>query len=151
MEEHLQQEERATTPSILDHYAVRPATPQFNSITPLHFAQQYTMPRELNAEPKQRSKQVVVIARPYWSPDPDGPNYEHYCRQSLMQHKSFRQMSELLAGCETYAEAYAVFLQSGNVPPSLENDIFRLQQQADQLSEDSHSEVCHTSLPKFCA
>ena len=50
-------------------------------------------------------------------------------------------MNELLAGSETYAEAYAVFLQSGNVPPSLENDIFRLQQQADQQSHDPDTEV----------
>lgn len=65
----------------------------------------------LGTEPKRRSKQVVVIARPYCSPDRNSPNYEQYCHQSFMQHKFFRQMSELLAGCETYAEAYATFLQ----------------------------------------
>ena len=146
VEEHLQQEERATAPSILDHYIVRPSTPQFNSTTLLDFARQYTMPKELNAEPKRRSKRVIVIARPYCSPDPDGSNYEQYCRQSLMQHKCFRQMSELLAGCETYAEAYTSFLQSGNVPASLADDIFRLQQHEHQQSEDAQSEVCHTTI-----
>ena len=50
-------------------------------------------------------------------------------------------MNELFAGRETYAEAYAVFLQSGNVPPSLENDIFLLQQQADEQSQDTDTEV----------
>lgn len=46
----------------------------------------------------------------------------------LMQHKAFRQMSDLLAGHEMYAEAYANFLVTENIPPSLEEDIFRLQQ-----------------------
>ena len=44
-------------------------------------------------------------------------------------------MSELLAGHETYAEPYAEFLQTGNIPPSLEEDIFRLQQL--QASQDT--------------
>lgn len=34
-----------------------------------------------------------------------------------MKHKSFREISELLAGCETYADAYAEFLQTEDVPP----------------------------------
>ena len=137
VQDHLQQEERATTTSILDHYVVR----QFNSITLLEFARQYTMPKELRAEPNCRNKKVVVIPRPYCYPDPTGTSYEQYCRHSLMQYKSFRQMNELLAECETYAEAYAVFLQSGNVPPSLENDIFLLQQQTDEQSQDPDTEV----------
>jgi len=86
------------------------------------------MPTQLGAEPNRRSKKVVVIARPYCSPNPAGPNYEQYCRQMLMQHKAFRQMSDLLAGHEMYAEAYANFLATENIPPSLEEDIFRLQQ-----------------------
>lgn len=111
-------------------------------MTVLEFARQYSMPKELNVEPKRRSKNVVVITCPYCSPDPDGPNYEQYCRQSLMQHKSFRQISELVAGHDTYHEAYTVFLQSAKVPSSLENDIFRLQQHVDQQSGDIHTEVC---------
>ena len=140
--EHLQQDERATVPSTLDHYIVRPATSHFNTITLLEFAQQYAIPKELSAEPKQRSKKVVVIARPYCSTDPDYPNYEQYCHQTLMQHKSFRQMSELLAGCETYAEAYATFLLTGNIPQSLESDILRVQQNTDEQSEHVHTGVC---------
>ena len=50
-------------------------------------------------------------------------------------------MSELLAGCETYAEAYVTFLQSGSVPPSLEDDILRLQQEANEQSQSEDTEV----------
>ena len=78
-----------TAHSVLDHYTSRPSTPLFNSITLLDITCQYTMPKELGAEPSRRSKRVIVIARPYCSPDPSGPNYEQYCCQSLMQHKPF--------------------------------------------------------------
>ena len=57
-----------------------------------------------------------------------------------MKYKSFRQVTDLLAGHETYKEAYAEFLQAGNVPPSLE-DIFRLQQHHLQENTDA-DEVC---------
>ena len=55
------------------------------------------MPKDLGAEPNRRRKELVVIARPYCSPDPAESKYEQYCRQSLMQHKAFRQVNELLA------------------------------------------------------
>ena len=135
VEDQLQQDGRATTPSILDHYIARSASSLLNTITLLEFARQFTMPKDLGAEPNTRRKKVVVIARPYCSPDPAGPKYEQYCRQSLMQHKAFRRVDELLAGHETYAEAYTEFLQTGSLPPSLEEDIFRLQQH--QASEDA--------------
>ena len=131
-EQNVQQDGRATALSILDHYLARPATPTFNNTTLLEFAQQYTMPRELGAQPNRRNKKVVVITRPYCPPDPAGPKYEQYCQQSLMKHKSFRQLTDLLAGHSTYAEAYAAFLQTENVPVSLEEDIFRLQQHQQQ-------------------
>jgi len=114
---------------------------QFNSITLLEFARQYTMPRPPNTDPKRRTKKVVVIPCPYCSPDPDGPNYEQYCRQSLMQPKSFREINELKAGHDMFVEAYAILLQSGDIPRSLEADIFRLQQQQNESPEDE-SEVC---------
>ena len=142
VEDHLEEQRHATTPSIVDHYCVRRSTSPFNDMTLLAFAQQYTMPKALRTEPTQRRKRVVVIARPYCSPDPTGPKYEQYCRQSLMKHKPFRQITDLLAGCETYAAAYAAFLHSGNVPTSLEDDVYRLQQQAlQQQSEDNSTEV----------
>ena len=137
VEDHLQQDGQATVPSILDHYIATPTASHLNSITLLEFARQFTMPKELGAEPNRRSKKVVVIARPYCSPDPTGPKYEQYCDQSLMQHKPFRQVNELLAAHETYAEAYTEFLRSGNIPPSLEEDIFRRQ----QLQDNTENEV----------
>lgn len=85
------------------------------------------MPKQIGAEPNRQNKKVVMIARPYCSPDPDGPNYEH-CRQSLMLHKTFHQIHELLTGHDTYTEAYAEFLRTENILASLQDDIYRLQQ-----------------------
>ena len=84
----------------------------------------------------------MVIVRPFCSPDPNGPNYEQYCRQKLMLYKPFRRQQELMGEGDTYATAYAVFLQSGNVPHSLEDDIHRLEQQSQQTSENDSLEVC---------
>ena len=65
-----------------------------------------------------------------------------------MQHKPFRHVEELKGVCATFAEAYAVFLHSGNIPPSLEDDIHRLEQQENQTTEnddqDADAEVRHT-------
>ena len=57
-----------------------------------------------------------------------------------MKHKSFYQLTDLLAGHSTYTEAYADILQTGNVPASLEEDIFHLQQH--QQQENAANEVC---------
>ena len=103
VEQNLNEDRRATASSIVDQYIMRPTTSQFNCITLLEFARQYTMPRPPNPEPKRRSKKVVVIPQPYCSPDPDGPNYEQYCCQSLMQYKSFRQLSDLKESHDTLA------------------------------------------------
>ena len=90
------------------------------------------MPKELGTEPKKRSKEVIVTPKPYCSPDASGPNYEQYCRQSLMQYKPFRDINEVKTGFNSFTEAYADFHQTGNIPHSLEQDIFRLQQRFSQ-------------------
>ena len=128
VEDHLEEGQRATALSIVDHYIGRPDSSHFNTMTLLEFARQYSMPKTLGAEPTPRSRRIVVIPRPYVSPDPAGDKYEQYCRQSLMQHKPFRQMDDLLSGYDTYIDAYAAFLQSGQIPPSLEDDMYRLLQ-----------------------
>lgn len=74
-------------------------------MTLLDFARNYSMPKQLLKEPKCRRKQVVVVIRPYYPPDCDGPNYEQFCQQKLMLNLKFRQISELLGGHLTYAEA----------------------------------------------
>ena len=139
VEERLDEDQPATAPAALDHYAARPDTQHFNEMTLLSFVQQHSMPKELGSEPNRRRKNIVVIVRPYCSPDPSGPKYEQYCQQKLMLHVPFRHQVELLAGCETYTAAYATFLQSGSVPPSLEEDIHRLEQQP----QPDQSEVCN--------
>ena len=140
VEDHLDEDQPATALSALDHYIGRPFTPQFNEMTLLHFVQQFTMPKELGSDPSRRRKAVVVIVRPFYSPDPNGPKYEEYCRQKLMLHIPFRQEEELLGDSDSHAAAYAIFLLSGSVPPSLEEDIHRLEQQSSG-SEDN-TEVC---------
>ena len=140
VEDHLHEGQRATAVSIIDHYMHRPGTPQFNNLTLLEFARQYSMPKTLGLQPTCRSRHVVVIPRPYCSPDPTGPNYEQYCHQSLMQHKCFRSMDDLLGGSESYIDAYAAFLLSAVVPPCLEDDIYRLLQQHPEDTSDT--EVC---------
>ena len=141
----LVQEDTATAPSILDHYVHRPITDAFDSMTLMEFTQNYIMPKDVNLPPKRRNKKVITIARPYCSPDPEGPNYEQFCRQYLMQHKSFRQINELVDGLQNYTEAYDTFLQSNNIPQSLENDIFQ-QNSYEQLQEEQQVNYYHCGL-----
>lgn len=140
VEEHLIEGQPATSLSTLDHYVARPNALHFQDMPLLQFTQQHIMPKELGSTPNLRSKKVVVITRPYCSPDPSGPKYEQYCQQKLMQHVLFRRQEELLGEHGTYAAAYASFLQSGSIPSSLEDDIHRLEQ-CPPTPEDN-SEVC---------
>ena len=145
VENRLEEEHSATTPSTLDHYMRRPNSSEFDDMTLLQFARQYSMPKTLGSKPSRRRKHIIVIPRPYCTPEPAGPKYEQYCHQSLMQHKTFRHMSDLLAGCESYIDAYAAFLQSGCVPPCLQDDIHRLQQQHEEPSSTEvlvHASTC---------
>ena len=63
VEDHLEEGQRATALSIVDHYMGRPDSPQFNTMTLLEFARQYSMPKTLGAEPSRRTKRIVVIPR----------------------------------------------------------------------------------------
>ena len=121
------------------HYTSRPATPQFEEMTLLHFVQHYSMPKNVGEEPVAR-KMVVVRVRPYCSPDTSGLQYEQYCQQKLMLHRPFREYQQLKAGCDTYAETFAGYLQSGCIPPSLEDDLYRLQQQQQQQQDPGESD-----------
>ena len=113
-------------------------------MTLLEFARQYSMPKTLGAEPTRKTRRIVVIPRPYVSSDPASDKYEQYCRQSLMQHQCFRQMDDLLSGYDNYIDAYAAFLQSGHIPPCLEDDMYRLMQHTQSTEDDTddNSEVC---------
>lgn len=141
MADHLTDDQPATAPSILDHYSARPDSPRFQNMNLLDFTQQHTMPNEVGSTPTTRKKHVVVIVQPYCSPDPNSPNYEQYCQQKLMLHVPFCRQEELLRTNDKYSESYSVFLHSGSVPPSLEDDIHQLDQQSQQTPEDD-SEVC---------
>ena len=105
---------RATAPSILDHYIQRPSL--FEDMTLLHFAQNYTMPKELGTLPKNH-KMMIVNVRPYCSPDPNGPKYEQYCQQKLILDVPFHQLK---GECDKFSEAYFIFLQSANISRLIE-------------------------------
>ena len=57
-----------------------------------------------------------------------------------MLHRPFREYQQLKAGCDTYAEAFAGYLQSGSIPPSLEDDLYRLQQQQQHQQDPGESD-----------
>ena len=58
-----------------------------------------------------------------------------------MLHIPFRHVDQLKGTCDTFSEAFAIFLQSGNVPPSLE-DIRRLTEHQLEHEEKNDDEVC---------
>ena len=124
---------RATVHSILDHYVQRPADSVFEDMTLLSFTRYYSMPKDLSTAPK-RQKMKIVSVQPYC---PNGTKYEQYCQQKLMLHVPFRHVDQLKGSCETFTEAYTIFLQSGNVPPSLQDDIRRLNEQHHLEEEDN--------------
>lgn len=127
-------------PSILDYYMTRPTTTIFQHMKLLHFAQSYNMPHRNISEPSKRRRKNIVIVRPYYSPDPNGPNFEQYCCQKLMLHKPFRHLDELKADFSSFTEAYQDFLQSDTVPPSLEDDVGRLQQHHQPTDDDKNED-----------
>ena len=92
---------RATAPSILDHYIQRPSNAPFDNMTLLYFAQHYSMPKELGTAPKQH-KLMVISVRPYCSHNTCGPKYEQYCQQKLMLHVPFRHINQLKGTCEKF-------------------------------------------------
>ena len=127
---------RATVPSILDHYIQRPYDSTFQEMTLLHFAQNFSMPKDLITAPKQQKMKIVSV-RPYCSPDPNGPKYEQYSQQKLMLHVPFRDFNQLKGTYETFSEAYNIFLRTANIPASLEDDIRRLSNQEQHQDEDT--------------
>ena len=112
LSDRLDEDKAVTLASQMDHYCARPYTPQFEALTLLQFVQRYKIPKRVGDELVCRRKEVVVISRPYCSPDPSGPKYEQYCRQKLMMHQPFRQLEQLLGKFDNH-EASCIF----DLPP----------------------------------
>jgi len=55
-------------------------------------------------------------------------------------------MNDLLSGCDSYIRAYAAFLQSGHIPPCLEDDMYRLLQLSQSSEEDADNTEVGLSL-----
>ncbi len=110
MTETFEEDKSVPVDSQLDHYCARSDVPEFRKVSLLKFVQKYRIPKKIGSALVPRNKDVIVIPRPYCSPDPQGPQYEQYSKQKLMLHKPFVQLDELLGGCDTYAAAYATFL-----------------------------------------
>ena len=125
--------------SYLDHNSARPA---MAALTILQFVERYRIPKRIGDNLVRRKKEVVVIVRPYCSPDPEGPKYEQYCRQKLMIHQPFCQVDELLGAYEKHSSVYYQFLRCGKVPPSLADDIHRLElEERESHSTDNDEKV----------
>ena len=111
LSDRLDDDHAATNLSSLDHYKARPDSPLFNSLTLLKFMQEYKVTKGDESRPTCRAKEVVVIVRPFLSPEPGGPKYKQYCKQKLMLHKPFRLENDLLENHLTFTEAFAVSFQ----------------------------------------
>ena len=90
VDDNLEADKPVTVESQLHQYCARPDTGEFNQVTLLEFVEQYKIPKKKGVAFIPRKKEVLVIPRPYFSPDPDGPQYEQYCRQKLMLYQPFR-------------------------------------------------------------
>ena len=126
VDDNLEADKPVTVESQLDQYCARPETGEFNKLTLLEFVEQYKIPKKKGVAFVPRKKEVLVIPRPYCSPDPDGPQYEQYCRQNML-YQPFRQLEDLLAGYQSHEDAYAAFLKSEKASVSLANDIQQLE------------------------
>ena len=66
-----------------------------------------------------------------------------------MLHIPFRQINQLKGECDSFTEVYAIFLQSGNVPSSLEEDIQRLTAAQQEEHDDSNEEVLNLHVHMY--
>ena len=127
--------------SQLDQYCACPDTVDFNQLSLLEFVEQYKIPKKKGVAFVPRKKEVLVIPRPYCSPDLDGPQYEQYCRQKLMLYQPFRQLEDLLADCQSNEDAYAAYLISEKAPISLADDIQQLEMAQKEKCVNDNNEV----------
>ena len=59
-----------------------------------------------------------------------------------MIHKPFHQLEHLLGSCDTYSAAYSLLLQYSTVPPSLPDDIHRMEMnERENNNEEEEEEV----------
>ena len=56
----------------------------------------------------------------------------------------FRHINQLKGTCEKFSDAYMIFLQSANIPPSLEDDIRRLSEHQVEQEDEDANEVFNT-------
>ena len=127
VDDNLEADNPVTVDSLLDQYCTRPDTGDFNKVTLLEFVEQYKIPKKIGVAFIPRKKEMLVISRPYCSPDPDVPQYEQYCREKLMLHQLFRQLENLLAGYQSNEDAYAAFFKSEKALILLADDIQQLE------------------------
>ena len=140
VDDNLEADKPVTVKSQLDQYCARQDTGDFNKLTLLEFVKQYKIPKKKGVAFVTRNKEVLVIPRPYCSPDPDGPLYEQYCRQKLMLHQPFRQLEDWLAGYQSREDAYAAFLTE-KAPISLADDIQQLEMAQKEKCVNDDNEI----------
>ncbi len=141
LDDYFEENECVTVHSPLERYCARPVTPEFANPTLLQFVQRFKTSREVGEGLTCKKKHVVVIVRPCISPDPQGPNYEQYCRQKRMLYQPFRKIEQLLSTCYTHADAYLTYLRSNTFPATLADDILRLEAAERENSNSNTEEV----------
>ena len=141
VDDNLEVDKPVTVESQLNQYCACPDTGDFNKLSLLEFVEQYKIPKKKGVAFVPRKKEVLVISRPYCSPDPDGPQYEQYCRQKLMLYQPFRQLKDLLTGYQSHEYAYAAFLKSEKAPISLADDIQQLEMAQKEKCVNDYNEV----------
>ena len=148
VDDRLEEDNPVTVESQLDQYCARPVTDDFDKLTLSEFVQKYKLLKKKGDALIPRKKDVVIIARPYCSPDPAGPHYEQYCRKKLMWYQPFRRLDDLLKGCDNHSDAYAALLRSDNVPTSLADDIQLLEiaQKNSNNDNDKDEEVSKVNI-----
>ena len=73
VDNNLEQDKPVTVESQLDQYCACPDTIDFNQLSLLEFVERYKIPKKKGVAFILRKKEVLVIPRPYCSPEPDRP------------------------------------------------------------------------------
>ena len=66
-----------------------------------------------------------------------------------MLYVPFRHIDQLKRECETFLQAYSIFLNSTNVPASLEDVIRRLSERQPEQEDEDTNEVCMKYFSSF--
>jgi hypothetical protein len=118
--------EEIFAPNAIDRYVERVSenknlSDQERRVLPRLSLYRFNSEYDVRTSKKRLSNKVIVSVMPKFSSDPNGDDYEEYCKQQLILHKPFRRaVGGLKGNAESWAEAYATALEDGSLrPPEL--------------------------------